>query len=754
MSFPGQRLQLRLVERRETAEKPLSFLQILNKADQPLDKRWRLYFSLGLTPKEGETRVLKIIIDGRYGYLEPTADWPSLPAGGSVEIPVEGWLFTHMPLQARQGFHLLTWETTPAAGVLTEPQCLPPDLLDINSTPNPWIAQTSPSCDIYPDSPAHRFRINNQGVREGEFTVIPTPKKLEFKGPAFRCLGFNYDDPEIGKVFAHNKGAETLPIRVRYDQKIEGYSIQVNSTEVVILSGSDTATFHAAQTLRQLITSQNLLQPCQIVDQPAFIHRGLFIDIARHFHGVDDLKTIIQAMAAYKMNRLQLGISNDEGWRLAIQGLPELTNIGGRRAFIPEGSKSVDALYPAWGDGPEECHNFLTGEEFIELLRFANQAHVEIIIEFNLPAHANALIRSIAASGRYEIVDPDDQSTYTSAQGYSRNVVNVCQPDTFVLTRRILETIAKYYSMAGLRLRHIHLGGDELPAGAWLGSPVCRNAPFWSPDWDMTSESDREAATGVLQKYYVESILNIIRDIDPDVMTGFWHEMAPFIPDKANTYITGWYTEDPPAGSIDSILSRQQNLVVANASFLYLDMPYSLHAEEPGLPWAAYTSTRRIHDFDPFDCWDIDSESNIKGIQAQLWTETVYDQATLHYYLFPRLLAVAERAWCKKFGPWSNFAHAVGSRELAHLDALGIKYRLPPPGIQIDNHYLKANSTYPGLIIRYNQQGENPTANDPELIDQLDINGISEIRLAVFSPSGERSSRVEIVKNLLDANLN
>ena len=70
MSFPGQRLQLRLVERRETAEKPLSFLQILNRADQPLDKHWRLYFSLGLTPKEGETRVLKIIVDGRYGYLD------------------------------------------------------------------------------------------------------------------------------------------------------------------------------------------------------------------------------------------------------------------------------------------------------------------------------------------------------------------------------------------------------------------------------------------------------------------------------------------------------------------------------------------------------------------------------------------------------------------------------------------------------------------------------------------------------------
>ena len=215
-----------------------------------------------------------------------------------------------------------------------------------------------------------------------------------------------------------------------------------------------------------------------------------------------------------------------------------------------------------------------------ELLRFANHAHVEIIIEFNLPAHANALIRSIAASGRYEIVDPDDQSTYTSAQGYSRNVVNVCQPDTFVLTRRILETIAKYYSMAGLRLRHIHLGGDELPAGAWLGSPVCRNAPFWSPDWDMTSESDREAATGVLQKYYVESMLNIIRDIDPDVMTGFWHEMAP------SSRIRQIPTS--PAGTLrirqlvqSTIFSVASRIMVANTRFLYLDMPYSLHAEEP-----------------------------------------------------------------------------------------------------------------------------------------------------------------------------
>ena len=143
----------------------------------------------------------------------------------------------------------------------------------------------------------------------------------------------------------------------------------------------------------QLINAENGLQPCQIIDRPDFEHRGLFIDIARHFHSVDDLKTIIQGMAAYKMNRLQLGISNDEGWRLAIPGLPELTDIGARRKFLTAESAPTDSLYPAWGDGPEERHDYISGEQFVELLRFAEESHVEIIIEFNLPAHANALIK-------------------------------------------------------------------------------------------------------------------------------------------------------------------------------------------------------------------------------------------------------------------------------------------------------------------------------------------------------------------------
>ena len=753
MSFPGQLLQLQVIERRDSAGRTLSFLRLYNGADEALNGHWRLYFSLGLVPTEAETRVRRKIIDGRYGFLEPTADWASLGPGEDTEIPLQNWLFTHMPAVARQGFHLLTWEASPAEGTLSEPENLAPVLLDITSTPNTWIADMSPSCDIHPDTVEHRYKVNEEAVADGEFTIIPAPETFINLSAPIPFSGLDFDDDELAKVLPNNPAAGSLPVTVSYQDKLDSYSIDVNSSGITIKSASEESTFHAAHTLRQLINAENGLQPCQIIDRPDFEHRGLFIDIARHFHSVDDLKTIIQGMAAYKMNRLQLGISNDEGWRLAIPGLPELTNIGARRKFLTAESAPTDSLYPAWGDGPEEKHDYISGEQFVELLRFAEESHVEIIIEFNLPAHANALIKSIGASGRYRIVDPDDESSYRSAQGYSHNVVNVCLPDTFELARQILLAIADYYETAGLPVKHIHLGGDELPEGAWLGSPACHKSSLWLASWDMDNATDREAATRSLQEHYARRIIDIVQEIDPDIMIGFWHEMAPFLPADANTYITGWTTESAPDGLIDDILRRDQKLVVANASFLYLDMPYSLHAEEPGLPWAAYTSTRRIHDFNPLDCWAITDMSAVMGLQAQLWSETVIDQTALHYYLFPRLLAVAERSWRSRPGNWADFAAALGGRELAYLDTLKIDYRLPPPGIQITGDQLRGNTAYPGLTIRYNLGGANPTPNCPSLNGSLDISGYTEIRLATFSPSGERSSRVEIVEDLTDAGL-
>ena len=120
------------------------------------------------------------------------------------------------------------------------------------------------------------------------------------------------------------------------------------------------------------------------------------IDLARHFHGPKQVKKIVESMASYKMNRLQLGISNDEGWRLQILSIPELTNIGSIRShqqFNKFGERR--ALSPAWGDSHSDTGGFFTHGEFVDLLKFSKLRGVEIILEINLPGHSNAILRSL-----------------------------------------------------------------------------------------------------------------------------------------------------------------------------------------------------------------------------------------------------------------------------------------------------------------------------------------------------------------------
>ena len=304
MSFPGQFLQLQVIERRDSTDRVLAFLRIKNNADIELATEWRLYFSLGLAPDEAETRVNRTIVDGRYGYLEPAAGWHSLQPGQDVEIPIKNWLFTHMPAQARQGFHLLSWRTSPDEGSLSLPECLPPALLDITSMPNASIRDLSPSCDVTPDSAEHRYNINKRGFHDNQIAIIPAPDQLIITGDRFKFRGFDFDNSQLAKVLRRLRGTGGLPVNVEYVTDLEGYTLSVTESCVDIRSGSEESTYHAAHTLRQLISSEDLLHPCQLSDNPDFEHRGLFIDIARHFHGIADLKNVIQAMAAYPQANL------------------------------------------------------------------------------------------------------------------------------------------------------------------------------------------------------------------------------------------------------------------------------------------------------------------------------------------------------------------------------------------------------------------------------------------------------------------
>ncbi len=673
-------LAVQIIEQQE-GDSIITFLQLTNLSGGFIDRQWRLYFSLGLSPVKTEKRVRQTILDGRYGFVEPTAQWQALEPGASIDIQIETWLFSGMQLVARQGFHV-TQLIDGNEHLLGAPVLLEPDLVPLTKPRNTWVRSTTP----HPD---HDFQPL---PAVAPIEIIPAIKKPTLSSEEIHVTNLYVSGTSLHSEATYLRKlllqmgifGQGIPIHLSIEPSIESsYQLDTATDGINIVGQDQQAVFYGIQTLRQLISLQNegcTFPRVQVADTPDFEHRAFFVDIARHFQPLDQLKKTIEVMSTYKMNRLQLGISNDEGWRLEIQSVPELTIVGARRSYYrrkPDGT--LRALYPAWGDDHQDYHGFISRNEFVDLLRHAKKHHVEVILEFNLPGHANAIIQALSQADRWQLTDPEDTSEYRSAQGYTGNVINVGMTDNYRLAKVILEAIKTMYDAAELPMSRIHFGGDEVPEGAWLHSPACRGLPVWNPAWDVENPEQATEATQALMAYHHHQITEIAEQVSPGIQTGFWHEMSAAGNDNTNSYYNAWLTSDANTDTIDSLLARGQNLVISNASFLYLDMPYAMHPDEPGLPWAGYINTKSIYNFDPFDSWALTAgqSSQVLGIQAQLWSETVFTTDLMDYYTYPRLLAVAERAWNKRPAPdrWAPFRQALITRELPYLSKMGVKYR-------------------------------------------------------------------------------
>ena len=271
----------------------------------------------------------------------------------------------------------------------------------------------------------------------------------------------------------------------------EYYELCIDGQQIRISAATPHGVFNGTQTLLGLLKGQESpfrLEAMSIQDYPDLLYRGQMLDIARNYTTVDNLKKLIDMLSSYKLNVLQFHFSDDEGWRLEIPGLEELTAIGSRRGHTTD---EKDWLYPAYDGGYDPYaatsgNGYYTREEFIDLLRYAAERHVQVIPEIESPGHARAAI--VAMNVRYKkyidtdpekakeylLSDLQDTSRYVSAQAYTDNVMNVALPSTYRFMEKVIQEIVAMYKEAGAPLTTIHLGGDEVAKGAWMGSPLCR----------------------------------------------------------------------------------------------------------------------------------------------------------------------------------------------------------------------------------------------------------------------------------------
>lgn len=563
----------------------------------------------------------------------------------------------------------------------------------------------------------------------------------------------------------------------------EAYLLEIAPGRVLVRGAGPHGVFNGLQSLAQLADADGVLPCGSVLDAPRFACRGLMLDVARHFSSVDTVLRLLDCMAAYKLNRFHFHLTDDEGWRLAIGALPELTLVGARRGVARAGE--APCLPPSFGSGAATTGSngsgFYTAADFVTILRYAHARHIEVIPEFNMPGHARAAVeamrvrhaRLLAAgdaegAGRYLLSDPHDASRYESVQLWHDNVMCIALPSVDRFIDTVVGEVALLYREAGVPLRVLHTGGDEVPAGAWIGSPACQalmRARGWSDVRRLRADFQGRcrailARHGAAFAGWEETALAS----DPHAARDDFHVYV---------WNNGWGSGQEDCAS--RLANAGYEVVLASAASLYFDFAYAKHPDEPGYYWAGFVGTRDAFGMCPLDPplipardamgrapdaaqvaalapLDAHGRTRIAGLQGQLWGENKRSRARLEYLALPRMIGLAERAWSLDPGwhgeaelaaDWNEFANRLGQRELPRLDRAHDpwQYRLPPPGAVLQDGRLHANVALPGVRVHYTLDGSDPGADSPRYTHPVALGGAGVVKLASVDTRG-RAGRI------------
>jgi len=589
----------------------------------------------------------------------------------------------------------------------------------------------------------------------------------------------------------------------------EAYSLEVKKNKSIIIKGSDAVgVFYGLQTLISLLPVEMFrgeevpveISEVIIEDAPRFEYRGLHLDVGRNFQTKESVKKVLDILSFYKGNYFLFYLTEDEGWRLDIEELPELAQIGGQRGHT---TKEAAAMHPSYGSGPvtyaEGSHGsgYYTREDFKEILQYAKERHVTVIPEVNFPGHSRAAIKAMEAryekymaegdeekANEFRLIDPDETSKYLSAQWYYDNIVNVALESTYKFYETVIDDIIEMYDEAEVELEYFHTGGDEVPEGSWSESPLCAELLKKHPEYKDVKN---------LQAYFFKRAVEILER--KNLKIAGWEEVA-LLKDETGNYVANpefagknvypyvWNNLDNNADLAYRMANAGYPIIMCNVSNFYFDLAYNKDPREPGLYWAGFVKTRDAWQVAPFDVFkttthtsmgevvnleeqyagmerlEPGNEKNIIGVEAHLWSETIKGDVMLHHYLLPKLMGFAESAWAKERvwetipeqvarektmdKDWNVFANTLAKKELPRLKNLhgGYNYRVPTPGGIIKGNKLYANSTFPGLTIRYTTDGTEPTINSPVYKEPVTVTG--KVVLKAFDTTGKGSKTIEV----------
>ncbi|MDB4925289.1 family 20 glycosylhydrolase [Mucilaginibacter sp.] len=785
-------------------------------------KGWKLYFNFGaqVVPHSSTGNVSITPVNGDLFYLSPTADFKGINKNDSLKIQfvASDWLINKT--DAPRGFYLI-WDNAPTRYYVVKPVILKP------STGAGQFSR-SPLDKIEVSTPQLVFEQNKTIPHipaDSLVKIFPTPQTYQLTAVKFKLdrgvkviadAWFKAEALYLKKELARLLLPAVTPSKntinlVKKQMPEEAYELVITNNRITIAASSGAGIFYGLQSLKTLISplayrsAQKAIriQGVKVADQPRFGYRAVMIDVARNFQSKKQLLKLLDLMGLYKLNVLHFHLTDDEGWRLEIPALPELTAIGAKRGHTLDNSQN---LQPSFGSGPftnnRSGSGYYTRADFIELLKYATERHIKIIPEIESPGHARAAIKAMDArydryvrqgkmeqANQYLLHDRNDSSKYISVQYWNDNVIDVSLPSTYDFMEIVTREIKEMYAAAGAPLQTIHFGGDEVPAGAWERSP----AFFRLRKADTTIKR-----TDDLWPYYYRKIVQML-NANSLYLTA-WEEAGSRkvvqngkIASVIDTELTdknihlevwnnvlGWGTEDLAY----KLANRGYKVILSCVTNLYFDLAYVKAFDEPGYYWGGYADVANSFRFIPYDYFKNSAKdrmgntvnpsvflnkekltaagkNNIIGLQGALWSENLQSAAKMEYMLLPKLLGLAERAWARDpdwatvadtikssvlyDDSWARFVNILGQRELPRLTyyAGGFNYRIPSAGVSKANGWIIANSGLPGFEIHYTTDGKIPTLKSAVFKDSVKT---GRLKIGLFNPAG-RSGKIVTVEN-------
>lgn len=464
-----------------------------------------------------------------------------------------------------------------------------------------------------------------------DYNVVPLPQKIQLaQGPAFQLDASVQilapaelrNEAEFLQQYLKEVANTNLAIASKRTKKVryielaispkiaerEGYQLNISTKGITILGGTSAGVFYGIQTLRKAVNEGTTLPAATIADAPRFSYRGMHLDCSRHFWSTSFVKKFIDLLAMHNMNIFHWHLTDDQGWRIEIKKYPKLTTIGSQRTGTVLGTNSdLDDGIPHGG--------FYTQQEAREIVAYAQQRHITIIPEIDMPGHMLAALACYpelgCTGGPYEV---------GHYWGVYTDVLCVGNPKVYDFVEGVLTEIMDIFPS-----EVIHIGGDETPTVKWEACPKCQA---------LGLSKDK------LQAHFTQKVFDFLTAHQRRALG--WDEILDGCPQDA--MIMSWRGSEPGAKAAEA----GHDVVMAPTSHCYFDYLQSKEAQFEPSRCGGFIPVEKVYSLEPApESFSAEAKHHILGVQANLWAEYLLTEGLVEYQALPRMAALAEVQWTK-----------------------------------------------------------------------------------------------------------